>query len=149
MHELLTLQIPIINEVLRGVPVLLRLKYLFYVPKFFFNSLAKSKYLSLFSISFNFILWSAGTAKSIIRQVLFLSLNISKFGCLAEIRLSVCISKSQKSLCLILLFELSNLNFLHYSQWITFPIKSCLILFLRWFSAFAYYMIDRCVSIIT
>ena len=30
----------------------------------FFNSLARSKYLSLFSYSFNFILWSAGTAKS-------------------------------------------------------------------------------------
>ena len=30
----------------------------------FFNSLARSKYLSFFSHSFSFILWSAGTAKS-------------------------------------------------------------------------------------
>ena len=37
----------------------------------FFNSLARSKYLSFFSISFNFILWSAETAKSTIWQVLF------------------------------------------------------------------------------
>ena len=32
----------------------------------FFNSLARSRYLSLFSHAFSFILWSAGTAKSTI-----------------------------------------------------------------------------------
>ena len=37
----------------------------------FFNSLARSRYLSFFSFSFNCILWSAGTAKSTILQVLF------------------------------------------------------------------------------
>ena len=37
----------------------------------FFNSLARSRYLSFFSHSFSFILWSARTAKSIILQVLF------------------------------------------------------------------------------
>ena len=37
----------------------------------FFNSLARSRYLSLFSHSFSFILWSAGTAKSTILQILF------------------------------------------------------------------------------
>ena len=37
----------------------------------FFNSLARSRYLSLFSHSFSFILWSARTAKSTILQVLF------------------------------------------------------------------------------
>ena len=37
----------------------------------FFNSLARSRYLSLFSLSFRFILWSAGTAKSTILQILF------------------------------------------------------------------------------
>ena len=37
----------------------------------FFNSLARSRYLPFFSHSFNFILWSAGTAKSTIMQVLF------------------------------------------------------------------------------
>ena len=34
----------------------------------FFNSLARSRYLSFFSLSFRFILWSAGTAKSTILQ---------------------------------------------------------------------------------
>ena len=37
----------------------------------FFNSLARSRYLSFFSLSFSFILWSAGTAKSTILQVFF------------------------------------------------------------------------------
>ena len=37
----------------------------------FFNFLARSKYLSLFSHSFSFILWSAGTAKSTILQIFF------------------------------------------------------------------------------
>ena len=37
----------------------------------FFNSLARSRYLSFFSHSFSFILWSAETAKSTIQQILF------------------------------------------------------------------------------
>ena len=37
----------------------------------FFNSRARSRFLSFFSFSFNFTLWSAGTAKSTIRYVLF------------------------------------------------------------------------------
>ena len=37
----------------------------------FFNSLARSRYLSFFSHFFSFILWSAGIAKSIILQFLF------------------------------------------------------------------------------
>ena len=37
----------------------------------FFNSLARSRYLSFFSLSFSFILWSAGTAKATDFHVLF------------------------------------------------------------------------------
>ena len=37
----------------------------------FFNFRARSRYLSFFSHSFSFILWSAGTAKSTILQILF------------------------------------------------------------------------------
>ena len=37
----------------------------------FFNSLARPRYLSFFSHSLSFILWSAGTAKSTILRVLF------------------------------------------------------------------------------
>ena len=105
----------------------------------FFNSLAKSRYLSFFSHSFSFILWSAGTAKSTILQILFfLLLIIIKSGILAEIRWSVCMSKSHRSLCVLFsrtgaelsiyhLFVWSNLNFLHISQWITLPTQSCLV----------------------
>ena len=52
----------------------------------FFNSLARSRYLSFFSHSFSFILFSAGTAKSTIMQVLFFLLIIIRSGLLAEIR---------------------------------------------------------------
>ena len=37
----------------------------------FFNSPARSRYLSFFSFSFRFILWSTGTAKSTILQIFF------------------------------------------------------------------------------
>ena len=42
----------------------------------FFCTLAMSKYLILFSLSFNFVLWSAGTADSTIRPVLFFVLVV-------------------------------------------------------------------------
>ena len=65
----------------------------------FFNSLARSRYLSFFSFSFNSTLKSARTAKSKILQDFFFLWIIIRSGCLAEIRWSVCISKSHRSLC--------------------------------------------------
>ena len=44
----------------------------------FFNSLARSRYLSFFSHSFSFILWSARTPKSTILQILFFVVNYYK-----------------------------------------------------------------------
>ena len=56
----------------------------------FFNSLARSRYLSFFSLSFRFILWSAGTAKSTILQILFFFfIIIIRSGVLAGISLYV------------------------------------------------------------
>ena len=55
----------------------------------FFDSLARSRYLTFFSLSFSFILWSAGTAKSTILQILFFLLIIIRSGLLAEILLLV------------------------------------------------------------
>ena len=106
----------------------------------FFNSLARSGYLYFFSLSFRFILWSAGTAKSTILQILFLLLIIMRSGVLAGIRWSVCMLKSHRSLCesfsrtdagvcIYHLFVWSNWNFLHISQWITLPTQSCLSLY--------------------
>ena len=37
----------------------------FHVPRFFFISLARSRYLFVFSLSFEFTLWSAETANSV------------------------------------------------------------------------------------
>ena len=75
---------------------------MFYI---FFNSLARLRYLSLFSHSFSFILWSAGKAKSAILQILsvffffFCCWLLLRSGLRAEIRWSVFIWKSQRSLC--------------------------------------------------
>ena len=104
----------------------------------FFNSLARSKYLSLFWHSFNFTIWSAGTESSQFCKFSFLI--IIKSDRLAGIRGSVCIWKSQRSLCITFsradaglciyhLFVWLNFNFLHNSQWITLPTKSCLVLY--------------------
>ena len=106
----------------------------------FFSSLARSRYLSFFSHSFSFILWSAGTAMSTILQVLFVLLIIIKSGLLAGIRWSVCMLKFHRSwlmafsrtgagLFIYHLLVWSNLNFLHISQWITLPTQSCLALY--------------------
>ena len=104
-----------------------------------FSSLARFKYLCLFLFVLIFILWSAGTAKFTIRQVLsFLSIVIS--GCEAEIRWSVCISKSPRILCVsfsrtdpgLCMYHLrvsTNFNFLENSQWIPFSTKLCLVLY--------------------
>ena len=106
----------------------------------FFNSLARSTYLSFFLHSFRFILWFAGTAKSTILPILFLLLIIIRSGLLAGIRWSVCMLKSHRSLCMsfsrtcvgLCIYHLlvwSNSNFLHISQWITLPTQTCLALY--------------------
>ena len=64
----------------------------------FFNSLAMSRYLSLFLHSFNFTLWSARTANPQFCKTFFL-LIIKRSGRLAEILWSVCMLKSKRSLC--------------------------------------------------
>ena len=91
-----------------------------------FNSLARSRYLSFFSHSFRFILWSDRTAKSTILQILFFLLIIMRSGLLAGISSSVCMLKSHWSLCVSFFrtdarlciyhsFVWSNWNFLHIS----------------------------------
>ena len=118
------------------------------IVTFMFHSFFKSRYLSFFSLSFRFILWTAGTAKSTLLQILFFLLffffffllNIMRSGLLAGIRWSVCLLKSHRSLCesfsrtgaglcIYHLFVWSNWNFLHISQWITLPTQSCLALY--------------------
>ena len=111
----------------------------------FFNSLARSRYLSFFSLSFRFILWSAGDSKvyNFTDSLFFfflLLLFIMRSGLLAGIRWSVCMSKSHRSLCesfsrtsaglcIYHLFVWSNWNILHISLLITLTIQSCLALY--------------------
>ena len=111
----------------------------------FFNSLARSRYLSFFSHSFSFIQPGQQSRQFckysffLIFFFVFFLLIIISFGLLAEIRWSVCMSKSHRSLCVsfsrtdagLYIYHLlvwSNLNFLHISQWITLPTQSCLAL---------------------
>ena len=56
-----------------------------HVSHHFFSSLARSKYLSVFSCSFIFTQWSTQTAESTRWQVLFLMLLKSWFGLLVEL----------------------------------------------------------------
>ena len=107
----------------------------------FYSSLAKSKYWSLFSLTFIFTQWSAGTTKSISWPVLwhyFFSFINFRSDFLFVIWRSVSTSKSLRILwvifsrtdsgfCVYHLVISSNFNFLHSSQWITFPNQSCLV----------------------
>ena len=127
----------------------------------FFNSLARSMHLSFFSHTFSFILWSARRAKSTILQIIFylfiiLLLSIIRSDLLATIRWSVCISKSIRSLCvlfsrcwvvyipLVSVFKFKSFAHLTVNHLID-TVVSRLILHLRKFAAFAYYVIDRFV----
>ena len=111
-----------------------------FISTVFFNSLARSRYLSFFSHSFSLILWSARTAKLTILQIFFFMLISIRSDLLAEIRWSVCMSKYHRNLCVSFsrtgaglciyhLFVRSNLNFLHISQWITIPTQSYHLLY--------------------
>ena len=101
-------------------------------------------------LSFRFLLiWlrgpSVGTTKSTIWQVLLFLLINSTLGLLVEIKWLVFISKSLRilwisfsrtysSLCIYHLVVCSNFNLLFNSQWIIFPIRSCLDLCYFWLS---------------
>ena len=107
---------------------------------FFFSFVAMSKYLSLILLSPYFTLWSTGTAKSTIQQILFFVLTITMYSCLAGIRWTVYISESLRILCVSFsgtksglcidhLFVRSNFIFLHNFPWITFPTPACQVLY--------------------
>ena len=83
---------PLVTVLCASITIGIAVTFMF---RSFFSSLARSRYLSFLSLSFNFTLWSAGTTKSTNRPVLFFFfLTTRKSGNLIEIKLSVCISKS-------------------------------------------------------
>ena len=83
----------------------------------FFNSLARSRYLSFFAHSSRFILWSAGTAKSTILQILFFLLIIIRSGLLAGIRWSDCMLRSHRNLCVSFSRTGAGLYIYHLLVW--------------------------------
>ena len=125
-----------------SVPITAGITVIFTFHGYLFSFLARSRYLSLFSFSFIFALWSAGTAKStlwLVRFFFFFSfffffvlLTITRSGHLAEIWWSVCISRSHRILCVSFSRTDSRLRiyllFFHNSQWISLPTQSCLVL---------------------
>ena len=80
----------------------------------YFSSLARSRYLSFFSLASDFYLWPT--------VFFLLLLTITRSIRLSEIRWFVCVSFSttDSGLCIYHLFVWSNFNFLHNSLWITF-----------------------------
>ena len=93
----------------------------------FFNSLARSRYLSLFSHFYSVVSRDSKVDNFADFLFFFFLLIIIRSGILAEIRRSVCISNSHRSLCMSFsrtgagwciyhLLAWSNLNFLHISQ---------------------------------
>ena len=121
----------------------------------FFNSLARFRNLSFFSISF----YGQPVQQSPQFSKFFFLLITIRSGLLAEIMWSVCMSKSLTSLCVSFsrtdaglciyhLFVWSNSNFLHISQCITLPTQSCLVLYFfcaNWLHSLI--MPPRCPSI--
>ena len=105
----------------------------------FFNSLAKSRYLSFFPLLLQFYSVFSRASSLFFSFFFFFLLTIIRSDRPAEIRLSVYIFKSLRVLCVLFsrthsvlyiyhLFVWSNVNFLHNSQRIPLPTKSCLVL---------------------
>ena len=108
----------------------------------FFKFLAKVEVLILIFTFFQFYSVVSRDSKvdNFANSISFFLLVIIGSGFLAEIRWSMRMSKSHRSLCVSFsrtdaglciyhLFVWSNLNFLHISLWITLPTQSCLVLY--------------------
>ena len=150
--------IPLINLLVTvpSAPIIIGITVTF-IFQSLFSSLAKSTHLTLFSLSFSFTLWSAGTLKSTIWQVLFfywLSLGLVVWPRLSDQFVSqnpreFCASRTDSGLCINHLFMWPNLNFLNNSQWITLPTQSCLLLYFLCANLLYLLVVDRFVSITT
>ena len=112
-----------------------------HVPLFFQFSSKIKVLISLFTFFqfYSVVSWDS-KVDNFAGFLFLLLLIIIRSGLLAEIRWSVCMSMSNRSLfvsfsrtgaglCIYHLLAWSNLNFLDISQWITLPTKSCLALY--------------------
>ena len=130
-----------------------------------FSSLARFSYVSLFSLSFNFTLWSAGAATSTIRQVFCFFFNFVQLhlvwssGRDSVICLHLKIQEEYVRIILQNVFWVVNIplvsmvRFQFLAQFpidhLTHAVVTRYILSLGLLAAFTYYMIDCFVSIIT
>ena len=119
------------------IPITIGIIVTFMYHSFFFNSLARSRYLSYFLLSFHFILWLARSAKSTTLQVyffcwwLYLLTDLMWSVCMSKLHWSLCVSfsRTDAGLCIYLLFEWSNSDFLNISLLITLSSQLCLVLY--------------------
>ena len=99
----------------------------------FFSSLARSRYLSFFLVSFIVFYGTPGWQSPLFGRFSFFLLTITRSG-----RLVICLyikipenfvwfSKMDSELWIYHWFVWSNLNFLYNSQWFTLPIQLCLV----------------------
>ena len=111
----------------------------FHVPHFF-KFPSKVVVLTFIFVFFQFYSVVSWCSKVCISASFLFLLTIIRSGRLAKIKWSVCISKSWRNLCISFtrtdfglciyhLFEWSNFNFMHNSQWITLSTQSCLVLY--------------------
>ena len=128
----------------------------------FFQFIARSTYLSFFSLSFNFTLWSVGTAQSTILQILFFVVDYYKVWSSDRdlvIRLYLKIPAEFMRLIHLDIFLVVYIPFVHMIKFqflaqfpadhLAHPVVSCLILLLSQSAAFAYYVIGCFISITT
>ena len=96
-----------------------------------FNSLARSRYLSFFSLSLSFILWSPGTARSTILRVFFLFFFFF-FVCQSPIEVCECHSLGQLLSCAHTICSYGQIKFLAHLlvDHLAHPVVSRLILLL-------------------
>ena len=128
----------------------------------FFNSLARSRYLSLFSHSLSFILWSAGTAKSTVLQIFIFFFFVDYYKVWSSgreyvIRLYI---KVPQEFVRIIFWDrcwvvhipfigtVKSKFLVHIPvDHLAHPVVLRLVLLLCQFAAFAYYVIDDFVSV--
>ena len=97
-----------------SIPIGTIVTFMYHSFCFFFNSLSRSRYLPFYSHSFSFILWSAGTTKSTILQIL---LFFFYWLLLGLVLWSVRMSKSHRSLCVSFCRTLARLCIRHLFVW--------------------------------
>ena len=112
-----------------------------FIIQSFFNSLLRSRFLTLFSLSSSFTMWSARTVKFFIHQaffLFFLLLTITRFDRVAKIRRFVRILKSYRAVCVLF----SRTDFVP-SIYLTLTLPLVRILTFQVFFFFAQFALDH------